>query len=140
MMQEYEITELIPQRSPIIMVDRLLEVTDNEAVTCFTITEDNIFLDNNGTLKESGIIENIAQSASAMYGYEHQCHGGMKAPVGYIGEIRNFTCNRCPSKGEKFITTITRGIEIGGVTEVTGIASVENEIIAQTRLKIFMKK
>ena len=140
MMQEYEITELIPQRSPIIMADRLLEVTDNEAVTCFTITEDNIFLDNNGTLKESGIIENIAQSASAMYGYEHQCHGGMKAPVGYIGEIRNFTCNRCPSTGEKLITTIAKGIEIGGVTEVTGIVSVENEIIAQTRLKIFMKK
>lgn len=140
MIQEYEITELIPQRTPIIMVDRILEVTGNEAVTSFTIMEDNIFLDDNGILKESGIIENIAQSASAMYGYEHRCHGGRKAPVGYIGEIRNFTCNRCPSTGEKLITTIARGIEIGGVTEVTGIVSVENEIVAQMRLKIFMKK
>ena len=72
-----------------------------------------------------------------MYGYEHQCHGGMKAPVGYIGEIRNFTCNRCPSIGEKFITTITRGIEIGGVTEVTGIASVEMRLSHRRRLKYF---
>lgn len=140
MIQEYEITELIPQRTPIIMIDRLVEVTENGAVTSFTVMEDNIFLDKNGKLRETGIIENIAQSASAMYGYKHCCLGNKKPLLGYIGEVKNFTCNSCPSIGENLITTIERGVEIGGVTDVTGIVSVKGKIVAQTRLKIFIKE
>lgn len=140
MIKNYAIEELIPQRAPIIMVDELVDVNADEAVSSFTVREGNLFLDGNGLLKETGIIEHIAQSASAVYGYESRSCGNAKPPIGYIGEVKHFKCKRCPVTGEKLVTTLIKGVEINGVTNVVGIVSVADEIVAQTQLKIFIKE
>ena len=53
-MNNYEIDQLIPQRSPIKMVDKLLDVDGETAVTLFTIQPDNYFLEPDETLAEAG--------------------------------------------------------------------------------------
>ena len=63
-----KITDYIPQREPIVMVSALLSANKEEAVSEFNITDDNIFCQD-GYLTESGIIENIAQTAAAMTGF-----------------------------------------------------------------------
>ena len=62
------ILDLIPQRAPIVMVDEFLGIEDSVSRTRFTVTQDNIFVDNN-KLSECGLIEHIAQSAAARVGY-----------------------------------------------------------------------
>lgn len=69
-MISFEITRLIPQREPILMVDRLERVEGDSAGTLFCIREDNFFLEADGRLAEIGVIEHIAQSASALFGYK----------------------------------------------------------------------
>ena len=63
------IKQLIPQRSPIMMVDELLCVNGDEAQCRLAVREDNFFLEEDGLIAEVGIIEHIAQSASAFAGY-----------------------------------------------------------------------
>lgn len=68
-MMKVDIQALIPQREPIIMVDRLDKVEHAYAETSLEIRPDNFFVAPDGRLEEAGIIEHIAQSALAFAGY-----------------------------------------------------------------------
>jgi len=139
-MNNVEIKRLIPQREPIIMVDELVEVDGDKAVTCLTIRTDNFFMDADGLLVEVGLIEHIAQSASAFAGYRALAAGENTPPVGYVGEVKNFHCYRRPLIGEELHTTITMGSEIAGVTIITGETRFSGELVADTQMKIFISR
>lgn len=139
MMEIVDVTKLVPQRAPILMVDRLTDATDDVAVTGFVVKADNYFLDDDGLLAEVGLIEHIAQSASAFAGYKALLAGASEPPVGYIGEIKKFHCYRRPASGEELNTTITMGAEVAGVTIIKGETRVKGETVADTQMKIFIK-
>lgn len=132
------ITRLIPQCDPILMVDALLEADGDTAKTCLTIRPGNYFLDEDNCLDETGLVEHIAQSASALAGYKALRQGAEVPPVGYIGEVKKFRCLRRPHLGETLTTTITLGAETGGVTLLTGETRVGEETVAATQMKIFI--
>lgn len=70
MMRGEDIKRLIPQRNPMLMVDEFEVLDEQTAHTALTVRPDNMFLYRNGELPESGLIEHIAQSASALAGYQ----------------------------------------------------------------------
>ena len=133
-----DIKNLIPQRSPIMMVDELLEAHDDVARCSLTIREDNFFLESDGAIAEPGVIEHIAQSASAFAGYKAIQAGAPEPPVGYIGEVKRFRLNRRPCKDETLMTTITMGPTVGGVTIIGGETVSGEETIATTQMKIYV--
>lgn len=139
-MNELKVEKLIPQRAPIRMVDRLLEVDDAMAVTAFVIRADNYFATPEGTMAEPGLIEHIAQSASALAGYLALKAGKREVPVGYIGEIKKFHCYRCPHIGEELQTTVTLDGEVDGITLVTGETRSCGELLAVARMKIYIRQ
>lgn len=138
-MKYIEIERLIPQRDPIVMVDELIEVREEVAVTGLTVRTDNYFIDEEGLLAEPGLIEHIAQSASAFARYRAISAGATDPPVGYIGEVKKFHCYRRPQPGEELHTTITMGAEMAGVTIITGETRIADEIVADTQMKIFIQ-
>ena len=73
--QDVPITQLIPQRPPFVMVDRIVSCDVTDAVAEFTVREDNIFLDDM-LLSPAGIIENMAQSCAARRGRGLQPYTG----------------------------------------------------------------
>ena len=129
-MTNYDIKSLIPQREPILLVDALVGVEGDMARTQLTVRRDNSFVGDDGLLAEPGLIEHIAQSASAFAGF--------KARVGYIGEVKKFRCFRCPRVGEELQTTVTFGPEVGGVSLLTGETCVGEETLACTQMKIYV--
>ena len=133
------IKQLIPQRSPIMMVDELLCVNGDEAQCRLTVREDNFFLEADGLIAEVGIIEHIAQSASAFAGYRAIEAGATEPPVGYIGEVKNFHLSQRPAVRDVLITTITMGPTVDGVTIISGECKREDgEAVADTRMKIYV--
>ncbi len=132
------IDRLIPQRAPILMVDRLLEAQDDTARTCLTVRPDNFFIDEDGCLDEVGLIEHIAQSASALAGYKALAQEAPRPPVGYIGEVKRFRLVRRPQTGETLVTTVTLGAETGGVSLLTGETQAADQTVATTQMKIFI--
>ena len=132
------IKQLIPQRSPIMMVDELLCVNGDEAQCRLTVREDNFFLEADGLIAEVGIIEHIAQSASAFAGYRAIDAGATEPPVGYIGEVKNFHLYQRPKVGDVLETVVSMGPEVQGVTLMRGETRVGDEVVADTQMKIYV--
>ncbi|MDE5560198.1 MAG: beta-hydroxyacyl-ACP dehydratase [Bacteroidaceae bacterium] len=132
------IEKLIPQRSPIMMVDELLRVDGYECTCRLTVRDDIFFIEEDGRMAEPGVIEHIAQSASAFAGYMAIAEGAVEPPVGYIGEVRNFRLFNRPRIGDVLTTVISMGPTVAGVTIINGVVSVGDEKIAETQMKIFV--
>ena len=138
--RDEDIKRLIPQREPFIMVDEI-EVSDGtHAVTNLTIRTDNYFMLPDRTMSETGLIEHIAQSCSALMGSTAIEQQTDHPPVGLIGEVKRFECQRRPRQDEKVETTIEFGFVFGNVTIATGESRIGEELIAKAQLKIFMQQ
>ena len=137
--QDKEILRLIPQRAPFVMVDGFDMVDDKSARSTLTIGRDNYFLLPDGTMSESGLVEHIAQSASALAGCIALRQGAASAPVGLIGEVRHFTCHRRPCCGERVDTTVTYTLTLANVTLATGTCLIDGDTIATMQFKIFVQ-
>lgn len=133
-----DIRELIPQRPPILLVDGLESVEGDTAVSTLTVGADNCFTDEDGLLAEAGVVEHIAQSASALAGYKAVQAGATAPPVGYIGEVKKFRLHRLPRMGEVLRTTVSFGTEVEGVTLLSAETRAGEELIASTQMKISM--
>ena len=137
------ILSLIPQKPPIVMVDKLWFNDETKTVSGLKILSDNIFCAD-GVFTEPGIIENIAQTAALHVGYivSNMQLNGEKAepPVGYIGAIKRLIIHKLPETGTEIITEINIQQVIFEVTLITGKIVQNDEIIAECEMKIFLKK
>ena len=132
-----KIKRLIPQRKPFIMVDEIEVSDDTHAVTALAVRSGNYFMLPDGTMSETGLIEHIAQSCSALMGC--LALGMENPPIGLIGEVKHFECQRRPLASEKVCTSIEFGFTFGNVTIATGESRIGKELIAKAQLKIFVQ-
>ncbi len=131
-----KILDLIPQRPPIVMVDKFLGLEDNFSRTCLTVRKDNIFVDN-GVFSECGVIEHIAQSAAARVGYIFKSKNEA-IPLGYIGSVNDFILIENPKLGDKIDTTIEILHEVFNITLIQAHCKVGNKDVASCKMKIFL--
>ncbi len=134
-----DIKRLIPQRNPFIMVDTLEVRDSNSAATTLAVCPGNYFILPDATLAETGIIEHIAQSCSALAGSQALSKEMSAPPVGIIGEVKHFVCHRRPHIGESIETAIIFDMTFGNVTLATGKSFINEEPLAEVKLKIFMQ-
>jgi len=128
------ITDLLPQRPPFVMVDRVISCDETDAVTELTIREDNIFLDDN-VFSPAGIIENMAQACAARMGCICMMNDG-PVKIGYIGDIRNCFIHRQPRSQETLSTRVHVLEEVLNLTLAEVITTIGDEVIATARMKI----
>ncbi len=131
---ELTIEELIPQRPPFVMIDRLVSSDEVYSVTELSIREDNLFVEE-GRLSASGLIENIAQTCAARIGYINQSDD-KPIKIGVIGSISNLNIERTPKVGEKLTTTIKLLEEVFQMTLVEAVIASDNEEIVHANMKI----
>ena len=116
-----DVFALLPQDDPIQMVDTLWSNSDTSTVSGFTITEDNIFVQE-GEFMEPGIIENIAQTAALRLGYrnlsEANSQEGIEPNIGFIGAVKKLKIYKLPCTGDVLKTKIE---EVGRVFNITAI-------------------
>ena len=140
MMRGEDIKRLIPQRNPMLMVDEFEALDEQTAHTALTVRSDNMFLYRNGELPESGLIEHIAQSASALAGYRVREAGATQPPMGIIGEVKHFECRRRPVNGDKVETKVTFGFSFASATIIQAVSCIAGEQIAKAQMKIFIQE
>lgn len=128
------IVRLIPQRHPMIMVDKMLNCDDIDAVAVFTIRQDNILLDDDG-LSAPGIVENMAQSCAARMGCVDMLHGE-PIKLGYIGEVRDARILRHPQCGETLHTYIHVIEDMFNVLLADVRVECSEEVIAKAQIKV----
>jgi len=138
MMQGEEIFQLIPQRPPIVMVDKFYGVEGDTSCSGLTVTAENLFC-KDGVLQETGVIEHIAQSAAARVGYI-ALQQKEPVPLGFIGSVDKMKIYHLPTVGNELKTEITVMQEVGDITLISAQVKSEETLIAEGRMKIFLKK
>lgn len=133
-----KILELIPQKPPMVMVDKLFECTGDSGTTGFTIPPDNILV-KDGRFTEPGLVENIAQSCALMTGWlgRSEIQGEQKSKMGVIGGIKDLRIYFLPEAGTEIITEIQVVHRIGNATIVNGKVRAGERISVECELKIF---
>ena len=126
------ILKCIPQRSPIVMVDYLLEYSKDTLTANHFVTENRLFTTD--VLTEPGLIEHMAQCVALHTGYGYYIKN-IPAPVGYIGSISNLTIYRLPEIGTCVQSKITILQEFSGITLVEIQSKVDGILIASGQMK-----
>lgn len=132
--EDITLNELIPQRPPFVMIDRLVSSDEVFSVTELLVREDNIFVENE-RLTASGLIENIAQTCAARIGYINLSKSET-VKIGVIGSISNLSIARTPKIGEKLTTTIKLIEEVFQMTLVEAVIMSGDEELVRANMKI----
>ncbi len=135
-MDKIEITKLIPQRKPMIMIDKLLSFSEKEVRTSFKIITDNIFVQN-GELQEVALIENMAQTAAAGTGYNAYINKEIPKK-GFIGAVKNFEVYLLPKLNDIIETKLNITAEVFNASVVEAQIFCNDKLIAKAELKIFL--
>lgn len=115
---ETEITNLIPHRKPFVMIDTLISATPEVFESDFYIGHDNILVAD-GFFEASGLIENIAQTCAAGFGYLDSASGA--APkIGFIGAVSKVEVFALPEVNNKINTIVTPTHQLGNIFLVKG--------------------
>lgn len=131
------ILELLPQRPPFIMVDKLLYFDEVRTNTCLTVRADNIFVDDD-TMTAAGLIENIAQTCAVRLGYINRYIYKKDIKIGFIGAIKNLKIYRFPKLGEELFTSIVVEEEIFQMTLVNAEIKMGDDTSVSAVMKIAM--
>lgn len=135
MLQQNNITSLIPQQQPFVMVDELLYADDNISRTSFTVKKDNVMVDG-GFFTEAGLMENMAQTAAAGAGYA-ATQTGKPVEAGYIAAVKNFEVLTLPAVNDVLLTEAVFKDQVFNVTMVTCTVKCNNNLVATCEMKIF---
>lgn len=107
-MEHYEntidIKLYLPHRAPMLMVDFVFELSNQEVKTILEIKKDNIFVEND-VFAEIGLIENAAQTSSAIVGQtfyldENQQQKENVKLIGFISGIKKITIHDLAKVGD----------------------------------------
>jgi 3-hydroxyacyl-[acyl-carrier-protein] dehydratase len=131
------IQNYIPQREPMVMIDSLVAASDIEAQTELTIRKENIFFAEE-RFSESGLTENIAQTAAAQLGYQ-SARKNISVPIGYIAAIKNLKIVKLPAIGSVITTFIKVTNKVLDVTVAEGRVECNGEVCCTCEIRIFVK-
>lgn len=129
-----DISEIIPQRPPFVMIDRITDFSEEKVTTELLVKPDNIFVED-GKLLPAGMVENIAQTCAARIGYIAWLKG-LPIQIGLIGAVKTFNLVAQPQANDKLFTTITVMGEAFGMLLVDAEVSVNGQTMATAEVKI----
>lgn len=105
--QLVNIQNFLPHREPMLMVDYILTLTQQNVETSFQITPDNIFVQN-GFFVEAGLVENIAQTCSSIFGQNFFSDKNTETKlIGFITNIKKIEVFGLPKVGDTLISKAT---------------------------------
>lgn len=137
LLNKENITSIIPQRFPFVMIDELIQSDESLTRTAFTVRQDNLFLEN-GRLGSSALVENIAQTAAAGSGYKAMKEKG-PVLVGFIGAIKNLVITALPAEGDLLQTETRLVNSVFNVSIVEGRVFCGDKLMASCEMKIFLQ-
>lgn len=133
-----EITDLIPQRPPMVMIDKLVSAGEKRGEGIFHVSDSNpLCLEKH--LTEAGIIECIAQTAAAFTGYLRLSEK-KDILMGYIGSVKNLRIFSLPKAGDEIRTEIILENELLGFTIITGRIMCHGRLLAECEMRILLEQ
>jgi 3-hydroxyacyl-[acyl-carrier-protein] dehydratase len=129
-----KITDYIPHRAPFVMIDNLMKASNERFESDFFVEEGNVLVQA-GFFEESGLIENIAQTCAAGFGYlDHEQEGEPK--IGFIGAISKLEVFELPLTHSRINTVVTPTHQLGNIFLLKGENYCNGRKLLECEIKI----
>lgn len=116
-----DIAHYLPHRPPFLLVDSI-EIINEDHFISYTNPDDKVYLRNQDGVEEAFLIENIAQTCAASFGYLASASAG-KPQIGFIGAVSKLTATEMPTKVHQIVTEVRVLQRFGSVILVEGRCS-----------------
>jgi 3-hydroxyacyl-[acyl-carrier-protein] dehydratase len=134
------IHNFLPHRAPMIMADYILELTKEKVVTSFEIKEDNIFVHNNEFV-EAGLIENLAQTCSSIFGQSFFENPDADTKViGFITNIKKIEVFALPKIGDKIISKASLISQYENICNIFCETFNNDELLIRAEINLFIQE
>lgn len=129
-----QIQSYIPQRAPFVMIDNLIEASQDKFESDFTVLADNIFIEE-GILREYALIENIAQTSAVGLFVTNSLEADQ--PVdGFIGGISKLKVYDLPKINDTIQTIVKPKARLGGMFLLTAENFVNGKKLLECEVKL----
>ncbi len=118
------------------MIDKFISSDGITSISGLTVQASCVFCEE-GFLSESGLVENMAQTAAAGVGFESK-RMGTRVPIGFIASIKNLEVISLPAVGTELRTEVTVINKVLDVTIINGSVSSNGRLYAQCEMRIFV--
>jgi predicted hotdog family 3-hydroxylacyl-ACP dehydratase len=132
-----DITALIPQKQPFVMVSKLLYANETITRSSFIIHPDNVFV-KDGFFQEAGLMENIAQTAALGEGYKADKEN-KAIKSGYIASVKNFEVIKLPQVNDELITEVHLQDQVFNIIVLHGKIWLKDILIASCEMKVLQE-
>lgn len=128
------IEQFLPHRPPFLMIDSLFSVTPERFESVFEITDRNLLV-KEGLFQESGLMENIAQTCAASFGYIDREQGG-EPKIGFIGAISRVQVHDLPPVLSSIHSVVEPTHRLGNIVMVSGKCYLGDALLLECEMKI----
>ena len=140
LIDRHEVTNYLPHRVPMIMIDRLIGIVAGVTIGELTVRPDNPFVTTKEELLIGGAVEHMAQTAGLGQAYQAEIEAGPRdasqtgeGQFGVIVHIRGLKYQRLPRLGETLRTEARTISQHGSHSTMAFTCSIgEESIIACT--------
>lgn len=138
LIKKENINLIIPQQQPFVMIDNLIECEAERVLTNFIVRKENALFENNH-FSESGMLENMAQTAAAYLGYDSYIKV-LPPKVGFIAAVKNFEISSVLNEFDEIYTEAIYTQQVLNIHIVNATIFCNKKPIAKAELRIFINE
>jgi radical SAM protein with 4Fe4S-binding SPASM domain len=131
------VEDLIPQKAPMRIVDRLLSVGERTAVAELVVPVESPFVDEAGGLDEAAYVEIVAQATAAMNCFRTKRNG--REQEGFLLGTKDFRILGKARSGDRLTISLFKQTKFGDFGIVEGTVSRNGDVLAKGEVKIWHK-
>jgi radical SAM protein with 4Fe4S-binding SPASM domain len=128
--------KLVPHKPPMLIIDKVLEVSERKCVAEVNITEEMVFIGEDGRLDEASYPEIISQAIAADKGFRNLGNQNCQAE-GFLLGIKNLEVLGDARVGDKLHVSVFKAAQYGDFGIIHGEVFKGQEMIARGEVKIW---
>jgi len=132
----FTVEKIIPQKSPMKIIDSLVSVAEGRADVALTVDENTPFIGEDGTIDEAMYLEMMAQAIAAQNGFK-QIDLSESAPEGFLLGAKNLQILGKARVGDTLKVSVHKYAQYGGFAIVKGTVLRGTTILAQGEIKVW---
>ena len=131
------IERLLPQRPPMLLLDRILSCTASEGTADTLVSPGNLFRLPDDTIHAAALFELMAQTYAAVHGYQNQL-AGKPVSIGYLAGITRAVVHGPARLGDRLLITVRQTALVQPFIRAEARVVRDGQTLAEGELTLFV--
>ena len=131
------IERLLPQRPPMLLLDRLLSCTASEGTADARVSAGNLFRLPDDTIHEAALFELMAQAYAAVQGFQNSL-AGKPVSIGYLAGINRAVVHGVARVGDRLVVSVRQTALLPPFVRAEARVARGDETLAEGELTLFI--